>query len=133
MSARKATRRPRAHSVDEFLPAIGISDNTGHRIRAFLASVRPLRGVADVECDDRYQRGRALIERMAISAKGEGKPSIVLSATHCADVLRFLHHVEPLEPQRWWEDPDDSPSHLVGFMFVLQTLEKSLRWKGEKL
>jgi hypothetical protein len=66
---------------------------------------------------------------MAMSAKDEDDPSITLSADHSAHVLHFLSCVEPLEPVVWWEDPDDSPSHLVEFVFVLRTLEKSLREK----
>ena len=111
------------------LPPIGASDQTADRIRAFLMSVRPLQGVADIEGGEKYQRGRALIERMALSAKEEEDPTIVLSPQHCADVLSFLRNIEPLAPRTWWEDPADAPSHVVGFVFVLRTLECSLRSK----
>ena len=123
------TQSAAATSDATALPPIGASDQTADRIRAFLMSVRPLQGVADIEGGGRYQRGRALIERMALSAKEEEDPTIVLSPLHCADVLKFLSSVEPLEPQTWWQDPDDAPSHLVGFEFVLRTLERSLRSK----
>jgi hypothetical protein len=127
-----ATSEPIAEAdsaVVAALPPIGMSDKTADRIRAFLMSVRPLRGVADVDGGDKYQRGRVLIERMAMSAKDEDHPSIALSPTHCADVLLFLSSIEPFEPATWWSDPKDSPSHVIGFVFVLRTLERSLRSK----
>ena len=87
--------------IAEPLPPVRASDETAHRIRAFLASMRPLRGFGMGD-NDQYQRGRVLIERMAMSARGTDDPSIVLSPAHCAAVLSFLSSVEPLEPQTWW-------------------------------
>jgi hypothetical protein len=114
------------------LPAVGYSEDTGARIRAYLASMRPLRGVADIAEKEDCQRGRALIERMAMSAQGTDPPRLVLSAAHCADVLRYISAMEPLEPRDWWKDPEDSPSHLVGFYFVVETLAHSLDEVHEK-
>jgi hypothetical protein len=107
------------------LPACRSNDDTDRRILAFLASMQPLRGGSgEVE---EFHRGRSIIERMAISAEGDGEPTIRLTAEHCADVLKYLAGVEPLEPLTWWQDPPDSPSHLVGFQFVLHVLEANLR------
>jgi len=44
-------------------PTLSVSDNTRDRIRAFMHSMRPLRGVADLIDSDAYQYGRALLER----------------------------------------------------------------------
>jgi hypothetical protein len=73
-----------------------------------------------------------LIERMAIRAQRMEPPRLVLSAAHCADVLRYISQTEPLEPRDWWEDPNDSPSHEVGFKLVLETLADSLGEVREK-
>lgn len=121
MSARKAA------PVEQ--EALLSSDNTADRIRAYLASARPMRGVADLAGDDRYQRGRSVIERMALSAPGTEMPTLKLTAAQCADVLYFVARVEPVEPRAWWEDPDDAPSHLCGLMFVLDTVADALRGK----
>jgi len=110
------------------LPSCGYSDSTALRILAFLASMQPLSGGGGES--DEFHRGRSIIERMAISAKGTEPPSIRLEADHCADVLTFLSHVEPIEPVNWWEDPEGSPSHTVGLQFVLRTLSDSLRALG---
>jgi hypothetical protein len=103
------------------------SDNTGPRIHAYLASVRPLHGVAGISDRPEFQRGRALVERMAVTAPGTDAPTLKLSAAQCADVLYFISHVEPLEPQTWWQDPKYGPSHFVGYTFVLETLQGALR------
>jgi hypothetical protein len=108
------------------LPPVGYSEKTSARIYAYLASVRPLSGCADIGEGQDFQRGRALIERMAMSARGMSSPTLVLSAPHCADVLRFISQTEPLEPQDWREDPEDAPCHVVGLHFVLETLARSL-------
>jgi hypothetical protein len=119
MSAAKATRQPTAPAPD--------MDETSRRLLAYLASMRPLRGVADVYGDDPYQRGRALIEQMAMMVTGTDYPPATLSPSDCADVLRFVHFSEPIDPRRWWDDPKHGPSHVVGFNIVLVVLEQSLR------
>lgn len=106
------------------LPASGASDKTADRIRAFLASVRPW---DDFHVDARFHRGRALIDRMAMIATDTETPTLELSAAQCADVIQFLHHVEPFEPLTWWKDPEDAPSHLCGLSLVMQVLENNLR------
>lgn len=101
-------------------------EHTERRIRAYLASVRPLRGCA-IAGSDAFERGRALIERLALSSDGTDPPRLQLTASQCADVLNFMGRVEPLEPRTWWNDPVGGPSHLVGHYVVLQAVEDSLR------
>jgi hypothetical protein len=103
---------------------IAALDSTANRLRAYLASMRPL-GDSNAD-DDAYQRGRSLIERMAISSCEDHAPSIRLTAGQCADVLHFIRTSEPIEPRTWWQDPKNAPSHVVGFMFVLWTMQDSL-------
>lgn len=110
-------------------PGPGYSDDTAPRIRAYLASMRPLLGGGAADSEE-YHRGRSLIERLALSARGEDAPILALSRSQCADVLHFIWRSEPIEPAGWWEDPEDAPSHVVGFDFVLQALESSLRARG---
>jgi hypothetical protein len=64
---------------------------------------------------------------MALSARGTDSPPARLSKEQCADVLLLLQVMEPVDAARWWDDPDDSPSHVCGFLAVLETLERSLR------
>jgi len=106
------------------LPSTAYSDKTADRIIAFLSSVRPLRGFS---VEDEFERGRALIERIAMSARDTDNPTVVLSVQHVADVLGFLAFVEPFEPCTWWQDPPNSPSHVAGFELLLRALESSLR------
>jgi hypothetical protein len=101
------------------------TDGTAYRILAFLASVQRLSGGGSSDAD--FERGRSIIERMAISAEGQDDPEIQLALDHCADVLQFLSFIEPLEPESWWQDPAEGPSHLVGFQFVLRTLRANLQ------
>jgi hypothetical protein len=110
-------------------PSTRYSDRTSDRLRAYLASVRPLRGFAE---GAEYQRGRALIERIAMSMGDieHDWPSFRLSTAQCADVLRFVFESEPLEPRAWWADPTDAPSHVCGYVMVLGCVEKNLRGLG---
>jgi hypothetical protein len=100
--------------------------DTGPRIFAFLWSVRPQRG-CDTNDDDEFHRGRALIERLALSAPGEGEPRMRLTQAQSADVVHFLARIEPFEPRDWWNDPEGQPSHFCGFTMVLDSIEDSLR------
>lgn len=104
-------------------------DRSDNRIRAYLASVRPMRDVDfGGETDEANQRGRSLIERLAISAADTADvPPLRLSAGQVADVLSFVHCSEPIDPANWHVDPDNEPSHLVGLTLVLSALEASLR------
>ena len=82
-------------------------------------------GSNHLDRDERYQRGRELIERMAISARNNDPPSLKLSMIECADVLHFVTCSEPRDPPGWW-DPDTAPSPVVGFYCILQCVEASL-------
>src|SRR5262249_35580266 len=95
--------------------------------RAFIYSLRPLGGVADLAESEHYQCGRALLERLADSAEGENDPTWRLNPEQVAQVCDYLRSVEPFAPERWWDDPKDAPSHVTGFPFVLSALADSLR------
>jgi hypothetical protein len=101
-------------------------DQTGRRILAYLASVMPRDGGAVLPD---YHKGRSVIEHMALSARGDGDPTLKLSATDCANVLYFVQCSAPIEPRTWWDDPKDSPSQVVGFCTVLGVLNDNLRRK----
>lgn len=105
---------------------IDINDRTRERIRAFIHSMRPLRGVADLAQDDDYQCGRALLERLADSAEGEDHPTLRFNTEQCAQVCMYLRSIEPFTPANWWDDPEDAPSHTVGLQFVLGAVADSL-------
>ena len=96
------------------------TDNTGARIRAFLASARPFDGADELEA---FITGRELIERLADCSRDTDPPGILLTLNQCADVLHFLARVEPLKALY----PKDGPSPAVGREMVLLTLEESLR------
>jgi hypothetical protein len=120
----RATAPPRSPTSEEYF------EETAQRIRAYLASVRPLRDSADLPGSEPYQSGRSLIERLALSARGTEAPTLRLTAAQCADVVHFVRCSEPLERSTWWSDPKRGPSHWVGFIFVLEAVEESLRAKG---
>lgn len=104
------------------------SNRTDAHLRAFLASMRPMRG-AEYPSDllERQRRGRSLIERLALSAHDDNDPELTLAPAECADVLAYLASVEPVDPEEWWQDPDDGPSHNMGWYAVIGALESSLR------
>lgn len=111
--------------------APGYTDRTADRLRAYLASVRPLRGVAGIAESDEYQRGRALIESMALAAgRADEWPSLRLSVAQCADVLHFVYESEPVNARAWWSDPTEAPSHVCGYLMALGCVEGSLRRVG---
>jgi hypothetical protein len=103
-------------------------DHTGRRILAYLASVEPLDAVAN---QPEYLRGRSLIEHLALSARGDGEPTLKLSAEDCADVLRFVHCSTPIEPRTWWFDPKGAPSQIVGYDMVMGCVEMNLRGRQQ--
>lgn len=104
------------------------SDRTADRLRAYLASMRPLRGSDRLDEDDDYQAGRALVERMALSPGDDDtdQPALRLSADECVQVLQFMACTEPVDREAWWTDPKESPSHLAGFYMVLRCLQDSI-------
>jgi hypothetical protein len=103
------------------------NDHTDRRLRAFLASMRPLPGCADIEDGDEYQRGRSAIERLANNAQGDDYPTLRLSIREVADVLNYLGSSSPIDERDWWKDPDDAPSHSAGYKMLMDALEASLR------
>ena len=105
------------------------SDRTDGQLRAYLASMRFLRGCGWKDDElDALVHGRDLIERLAVSANGKAEPSLVLMPDEAADVLFFMHNSEPVESRTWYAEPDDDvPSHIGGFYAVLRALERALR------
>lgn len=110
-------------------PPPGYSDASADRLRAYLASMRPRVGVAILsdDIDKDLEHGRALVESLAQSARDTEPPALALSARDCADVLAFMASVDPIEPRTWWRDPENAPSHVCGFLILLDALERSLR------
>lgn len=108
-------------------------DRTDNRLRAYVASIRPLRGcVWRDDIEEANQRGRGLVERLALSAEDTGLPKLRLTASEVADVLSFIHCSETIDPENWWREPDDEPSHVVGLNLLLSALEASLREPGKR-
>ncbi len=109
------------------------NDRTDNRIRAYLASLCRLRGVATYRDDieDAHRRARALIERLALSAAGSDAPALRLTPDQVADVLSLMSSLEPIEPETWWRDgPEDEPSRVCGFYLLLSALAEALRSAG---
>lgn len=117
-----STNRTRARVAQSHEP----SETTTDRIRAFLATMRPLRGSA-IAGDEQYESGRSIIERVALSTEDMERPTLHLTPDQCADVLNFLSRSEPVEPEGWWRDPEDAPCHVAGLFLLLGALEDSLR------
>jgi hypothetical protein len=104
-------------------PPAGPSEDAHARIRAFVASMVPSNPLSR-----EAERGRSLIEQIALSTEGaDHHPSIRLAPDQCADVLSFIASVEPRTPDNWWDSPQDSPCHVTGMTLVLWTLVDSLR------
>jgi hypothetical protein len=121
MAISKHTAPAGAHSVEP-------NERSDARIHAFVASMRPLRGcVFGDDIQEANRRGRTIIERLALSAKGGAIPRLLLSCAEVADVLSFIHCSEPVEPATWWRDIDAEVSHTCGYTITLEALEKSLR------
>jgi hypothetical protein len=131
MSTSKSTARraaPRAQRKRTSAEPIKIdtyTDDTAPQILAFLVSMECLFDEGQVY--EGFHRGRSLIERIAMSAKGTDSPRIRLSNEECADVLHFLAQVQPRDKRNWWIDPEDAPSPVTGLQFVLFALKESLR------
>ena len=121
----------RVTAIDHNDTDVDINDRTRERIRAFIYSLRPLRG-SDLAASDEYQDGRVLLERLADSA-GESahNPTLRFSIEQCAQVCDYLRTIEPFEPANWWVDPEDAPSRTCGFQFVVGAIAASLRQPGD--
>ena len=137
MATAKHTRATKAHSRSRNSlrtpPAVDAlsthpNDRTDNRIRAYIASIKPRKGVCHPDDVEAAQaRGRGLIERLALSAEGDDMPQLRLRVSQVADVLAFITSVQPIEAKSWWRDDPDGPSHLVGYHLLLGALEDSLR------
>jgi hypothetical protein len=104
------------------------SDETAPRIRAFLASMRPTRGVMLNEAsDESFHRGRAVIEKLAICSVGTELPAVIISLREVADVLFFLAAIGPVDLKSWWDEPIECTSAICGYHSVLNALEESIR------
>lgn len=102
------------------------SDRTADRIRAFLDRVQTLSGcVFDEERTATHKRAQKAIERLAASAHKTEAPQATLTVAECADVLRYLADIEPVDAATWFDD--SGVSHLCGQMFIFEALERSLR------
>ncbi len=90
-------------------------DGTPARIRAFIDSMRMLRGM---EYPAHHDRGWALLERIAKSADRNTSeysvPKIRLNAEDCACVLRLMTQIEPKKRATWWWDDKGGASHICG-------------------
>jgi hypothetical protein len=111
--------------------SVQIDDENELQIRGYLASMRPIRGVVGLDDGDEYQRGRRLIEKLALSARGHRRPTLKLTADECADVLHFISDVEPVDREKWWKDPNHD-GHTAGFVLVLDAVRDSLRESAER-
>ena len=100
-------------------------DDSGRRILALLASLR--HPEADADLGPRFHAGRAVLERLALSALGNhSHPKSSLSSSECLSALRYLACAELVNPIGWWRDASDGPSHVVGFQLALETIASSL-------
>ena len=99
-------------------------EETGATIRSFLASVRPLRGCCHCD-DDQFHRGRALVELLALSAEDHLAPP--LSSADYANILRFIHGIEPIEPKYFFVDRDGVRTPQCGLNTLLEIVEQHLR------
>jgi hypothetical protein len=111
------------------------SERSGPRIRAYLASMRPLRGCSGLADKDEYQRGRSLIEKLAIwhDCIDAGElPELAMTIADASNIVEFIRNSEPVEGDGWWNDSNTpGPSHLCGFHEVLRALNESLDYRAE--
>jgi hypothetical protein len=88
--------------------------------------MRPLSGVADMSESNEYQRGRAVLERLADSAEGTDDPKLRLTLRQEAQICEYLSSIEPFDPTGWWNDTPDQTSHVCGFHAVMDALARAL-------
>lgn len=120
--ATRSLRRPKAVSS----PDAGPAEDTGSRIRAYLASMQPMKGIG-TDSDAEICRATSVILQLASSAHGMDSPAHRLTRQEALDVIAFMRHCEPKSPRTWWSDPDNAPSHWTGWGFVLGAIEDALR------
>lgn len=90
-------------------------------IREFLASVRPMRDSADVECGERYQSGRGACEQMALALEYDKRAP---SPAECLDALAFLQLVEPTHDEHCFGHVGEGET--CGYYAILNFIEKTL-------
>ena len=103
------------------------TETPGSRIRALLARTRPLSG-CDYGGDKTFWNGRGLIEELALAHDTES--DLHWSAAQCADVLMFLHSVEPTDGHCFCND-DSEISATCGFHEILEFMEVELRGQAD--
>ena len=96
-------------------------EQTGTRIRAFLAMARPLRGVVVA---DLYWEARALIETLALQFDTEGEYH--WTPEECASVLDFMHSIEPRKGACYCND-DSRVSATCGQHAIFEFLAQEVR------
>ena len=102
-------------------------DHTDHRIRAFLASMQSDPDTEfNSEIKTQINRGRSLIEHLAIDAAGGMEPDLKLSPADCADILTYMSSNCPISPRAWWND-NGAISHVCGYHAILDAMADSLR------
>jgi hypothetical protein len=102
------------------------TERAGTRIRALLARTRPLSG-CDYGGDATFWNGRGLIEELALAH--ETQTELHWSAKQCADVLMFLHSIEPTDGNCFCND-DSEINATCGFHEVREFMENQLRGKS---
>ncbi len=104
-------------------------EDTAACLFAYLASVEP---IDPEDLEEPYKHARALIERLALSADAKKDPTLNVTVNECADILHFIGSSTPIKARgNWWDDPEERPSHVVGFLIALDVVERKLRELGE--
>ncbi|MET0984867.1 MAG: hypothetical protein ABW034_05605 [Steroidobacteraceae bacterium] len=94
----------------------------GIQIRAYLASVKPLRGCR--WCDNAaFHAGRTAIEQLAM-AYLSGDDTLDPTLAQCADMLEYLSSVEPVDPRI---DYASGGVETCGWIAVLKYVQTSMR------
>ena len=99
-------------------------ESDASRVAAFIARIELTRDIRPYDVQDRCERGRRNLEQLVL-ARAEGWP-LKLSPEQCADILTFMDHCEPIDPETWWADKDEV-SHVCGYHMVLGAMAESLR------
>jgi hypothetical protein len=113
------TRQERAEGVD--------NEDMASVILAFLARTIPL-SACDYSSDDEFHHGAQLIEQLARCYEfGSSMPE--WRAAECADVVRYVHSVEPRAGHCFCNDHNHTylTNITCGFHLILQHVEHRLR------